>query len=139
MCIRDRGQIHPKVADAWGLSETYVAELDFALLLQARAPEGKYVQLPKYPTVQRDLAVVCDETVTIAQLTTCIRKAGGALLKEVTLFDIYTGSHIPAGKKSTAFSLKLRAEDRTLTDADSDAVMAAILAALKEELGAVIR
>jgi phenylalanyl-tRNA synthetase beta chain len=133
------GQIHPKVADAWGLGETYVAELDFALLLQARAPEGKYVPLPKYPTVQRDLAVVCDEAVTIAQLTTCIRKAGGALLKEVTLFDIYTGSHIPEGKKSTAFSLKLRAEDRTLTDADSDAVMAAILAALKEELGAVIR
>ena len=133
------GQIHPKVAAAWGLGETYTAELDFADLLSVRAAEGVYVPLPKYPTVQRDLAVVCDETVTIAQLTGCIRKAGGALLKDVTLFDIYTGSHIPEGKKSTSFALKLRADDRTLTDADSDAVMAAVLAALKDELGAVIR
>ena len=127
------------MAAAWGLGETYTAELDFADLLSVRAAEGVYVPLPKYPTVQRDLAVVCDETVTIAQLTGCIRKAGGALLKDVTLFDIYTGSHIPEGKKSTAFALKLRADDRTLTDADSDAVMAAVLAALKDELGAVIR
>ena len=133
------GQLHPKVAAAWGLGETYVAELDFAALLETRSAEGTYVPLPKYPTVQRDLAVVCDADVTIAQLVACIRKAGGALLKDVTLFDIYTGSHIPEGKKSTAFSLKLRADDRTLTDADSDGVMARVLEALKDELGAQLR
>jgi phenylalanyl-tRNA synthetase beta chain len=69
----------------------------------------------------------------------CIKRGGGALLREAELFDIYTGSQVPEGKKSVAFSLKLRSDEATLTDADADAATKKILALLEKELGAVIR
>ncbi len=133
------GQVHPLVAGAYDLDDTYVAEIDLAVLLSVRAPEKKYVPLPRFPAISRDIAVVCDSAVPVAVLAECIKRGGGALLKEVTLFDIYTGSPIPEGKKSTAFSLVLRSDDQTLTDEHADEVTENILALLKEELGAVIR
>ncbi|MGE4485581.1 MAG: phenylalanine--tRNA ligase subunit beta [Oscillospiraceae bacterium] len=133
------GQVHPKVADNYGLDETYAAELDLADALAFRAPERTYTPLPKFPSITRDIAVVCGADITIAALTDCIRRAGGNLLKDVKLFDIYTGSHIEPGKKSTAFSMKLRSDDKTLTDEDADGVVAGVLEKLKDELGAVIR
>ena len=133
------GQIHPEVAKNYDLGETYTAELDFTALLGVRAPEGKYVPLPRFPSVTRDLALVCDKTVPVAALTDVIRRGGGALLRSVELFDVYTGSQVPEGKKSAAFSLALRADDATLTDADADAVMKKVLTLLESELGAVIR
>jgi len=69
----------------------------------------------------------------------CIRRSAKGLLKEVTLFDIYTGTGIPEGKKSVAFNLTLRADDRSLTAEEADADTKAILAALESELGAVLR
>lgn len=75
----------------------------------------------------------------MAELETCIRKAGGKLLRQVKLFDIYRGKGVPEGKKSVAFSLTLRADDRTLTDADSDGVISAVLQKLEETLGAKLR
>jgi phenylalanyl-tRNA synthetase beta chain len=137
--IGTMGQIHPVVAAAYNLGETYTAELDFQILLTCRAAETSYIPLPRFPAVTRDIAVVCDTAVTIAQLTDCIKRGGGTLLREVTLFDIYTGAPIPAGKKSTAFSLKLRADDQTLTDEHADETTKNILALLEQELGAVIR
>ena len=95
--------------------------------------------LPKYPAVTRDIAVVCDEAVTVAALSDCIRAAGGKLLRSVELFDIYRGKGIASGSKSAAFRLTLRADDRTLTDADSDGVVSAVLAALEKELNAKLR
>jgi phenylalanyl-tRNA synthetase beta chain len=86
----------------------------------AAAPEARYVPLPRFPAISRDIAVVCDIAVTVAALTDCIRRGGGSLLREVTLFDIYTGAQVPEGKKSAAFSLRLRADNATLTDADAD-------------------
>jgi phenylalanyl-tRNA synthetase beta chain len=133
------GQIHPAVAKNYDIGETYAAELDFFKLLELRAPEAKYVPLPKFPSVTRDIALVCDKAVTVAELESCIRRGGGAPLREVALFDIYTGSQVPEGKKSVAFSLKFRSDETTLTDADADAATKKILALLEKELGAVIR
>ena len=83
--------------------------------------------------------MVCDKAIPAADLTACIKKHGGKLLQEAKLFDVYTGHHIPEGKKSMAFSLVLRAEDKTMTDAEADAVMKSVLAGLEKDLGAVIR
>ena len=98
-----------------------------------------YTPLPKYPSVSRDLALVCAEEITVAQVEDVIAKAAGKLLRNIRLFDIYRGTGVPEGKKSMAFSLELRADDRTLTDSDSEAVVAKILNALKENLDAVLR
>ena len=134
------GQVHPLVAKNYGIdAEIYAAELDFTALSGLIAPAATYVPLPKYPSVSRDIAVVCGEEVTVAELEDCISKAGGKLLRDVRLFDIYRGKGIDAGKKSVAFSLLLRADDRTLTDADSDDVISAVLAALEKELDAHLR
>ena len=132
--------MHPLVAKNYGIdADIYAAELNFTALSNLLAPASTYVPLPKYPAVSRDIAVVCDEALTVAELTACIQKAGGKLLREVQLFDIYRGKGIEDGKKSTAFSLTLRADDRTLTDADSDSVITAVLKALETELGAKLR
>lgn len=134
------GQIHPLVARSYGIDgEIFAAELNFTALLSLQLPEKTYTPLPKYPAVTRDIAVVCDEAVTVAALSDCIRTAGGKLLRSVDLFDIYRGKGIASGSKSAAFRLTLRADDRTLTDADSDGVVSAVLAALEKELNAKLR
>ena len=134
------GQIHPLVARSYGIDgEIFAAELNFTALLTLQLPEKTYTPLPKYPAVTRDIAVVCDEAVTVAALSDCIRAAGGKLLRSVELFDIYRGKGIASGSKSAAFRLTLRADDRTLTDSDSDGVVSAVLAALEKELNAKLR
>ena len=134
------GQIHPLVAEGYGISgEVYVAELDFTGLQSALAPERVFHSLPKFPTVSRDLALVCDEAMTVGMLEACIKKAGGKLLRSIQLFDIYRGPGIAPGKKSIAFSLELRADDRTLTDEDTTGVMNAVLEKLKNDLGVSLR
>lgn len=134
------GQIHPLVAEGYGISgEVYVAELDFTGLQSALAPERVFHSLPKFPTVSRDLALVCDEAMTVGMLEACIKKAGGKLLRSIQLFDIYRGPGIAPGKKSVAFSLELRADDRTLTDEDTTGVTNAVLKKLKNDLGVTLR
>lgn len=134
------GQIHPLVAEGYGISgEVYVAELDFTGLQSALAPERVFHSLPKFPTVSRDLALVCDEAMTVGMLEACIKKAGGKLLRSIQLFDIYCGPGIAPGKKSVAFSLELRADDRTLTDEDTTGVTNAVLEKLKNDLGVTLR
>ena len=134
------GQIHPLVAANYGMdAEVYCAEINFEKLFALQLPEPTYTPLPKYPAVTRDIAVVCDETVTVGQAQDVITKAGGKLLRNVRLFDIYRGANLGEGKKSLAFSLTLRADDRTLTDDDSEGTIGKILAALKDSLGAILR
>lgn len=134
------GQIHPLVAEGYGISgEVYVAELDFTGLQSALAPERVFHSLPKFPTVSRDLALVCDEAMTVGMLEACIKKAGGKLLRSIQLFDIYRGPGIAPCKKSVAFSLELRADDRTLTDEDTTGVTNAVLEKLKNDLGVTLR
>lgn len=134
------GQVHPLVAKNYGIdSEIYAAELEFSALSTLLAPAATYTPLPKYPAVSRDIAVVCDKALTAAELEDCICSAGGALLRDVRLFDIYCGKGIDDDKKSMAFSLVLRADDRTLTDADSDGVIASVLSALEKKFNAKLR
>ena len=139
-CIGIFGQIHPLVARSYGVDgELYCAELSFDELLNARGADPEYVPLPKFPAVTRDIAVVCDSTVTVGQLEDCINRGAKGLLKEVELFDIYTGSPIPEGKKSVAFNLTLRSDDRSLTAAEADEDVKSVLELLEKELGAVLR
>ena len=134
------GQIHPLVAANYGMdAEVYCAEIDFDKLFALQLPEPTYTPLPKYPAVTRDIAIVCDEATTVGQAQDVITKAGGKLLRSVRLFDIYRGANLGDGKKSLAFSLTLRADDRTLTDDDSEGTISKILAALKDSLGAALR
>ena len=134
------GQIHPLVAKNYGIDvDVYCAEIDFTKLFDLRLPDVTYTPLPKYPTVSRDLSLVCDESITVAQAEDVITAAAGKLLRSVKLFDIYRGTGVPEGKKSMAFSLELRADDRTLTDADSEGVVSMVLADLSEKLGAILR
>ena len=98
-----------------------------------------YHPLPKFPAVTRDIAVVCDKAVTVGALEDCIRRGAKGLLKDVALFDIYTGTGIPDGKKSVAFSLTLRSDDRNLTAEEADEDVQSILELLKSELDAVLR
>ncbi|MBQ2785513.1 MAG: phenylalanine--tRNA ligase subunit beta [Oscillospiraceae bacterium] len=134
------GQVHPLVAANYGIdAEVYCVEIDFTKLFTLRLPDPTYVPLPKYQASNRDLSFVCDEAVTVAQAEEVITAAAGKLLRGVKLFDIYRGTGVPEGKKSMAFSLELRADDRTLTDSDTEGVTTKVLAALKEKLDAVLR
>ena len=134
------GQIHPLVAQNYDLDcEVYCAEISFTKVLELLLPDVTYTPLPKYPSVTRDLSFVCQESVTVGQAEAVISAAGGKLLRNVKLFDIYRGANIGEGKKSLAFSLELRADDRTLTDTDSESVMSKVLDALQEKCGAILR
>ena len=134
------GQVHPLVTANYGIdADVYCVEIDFTKLFTLRLPDPTYVPLPKYQASSRDLSFVCDEAVTVAQAEEVITAAAGKLLRGVKLFDIYRGTGVPEGKKSMAFSLELRADDRTLTDADTEGVTTKVLAALKEKLDAVLR
>ena len=134
------GQVHPLVCKNYGIdAEVYCVEIDFSKLFQLRLPDPTYTPLPKYPSVTRDLSIVCDEAITVAQTEDVITAAAGKLLRSVRLFDIYRGVGVPEGKKSMAFSLELRADDRTLTDQDSENVMNKVLNALKDKLNAILR
>ena len=134
------GQIHPLVARNFGLDgEIYCAELNFSEMLNHLLPAPTYGPLHRYPAVSPDLALVRRDAVTVAQAEKVISEAAGKLLRDVQLFDIYRGVGVPTGKKSMAFSLELRAADRTLTDADSEGVTRKVLTALEEKLGAALR
>ena len=134
------GQIHPLVAQNYGVDvELYCAELSFDALFAAMGAAPIYKPLPKFPSVTRDIAVVCGEDITVGALENAIRKGAKGLLKEVKLFDIYRGKGVEDGKKSVAFNLVLRSDDRSLTSEEADADVKSILEALEKECGAVLR
>ena len=134
------GQIHPLVAATYGVdAEIYAAELRFDALYSVRGGIPVYRPLPKFPAVTRDIAVVCAESVTVGALEDCIRRGAKGLLKKVELFDIYRGIGVAPGSKSVAFSLTLRADDRSLTGEEADEDVKSILALLEAELGAKLR
>lgn len=134
------GQIHPLTALNYGVdAEFFCAELSFDALFASRGEDPTYVPLPRFPAVTRDIALVCDKEIPVAELRGCIMANGGEYLTGCTLFDIYTGSHIAEGKKSVAFSLTMRAKDQTLTDDHAEETVKKVLAALESQLGAAIR
>ena len=134
------GQIHPAVAENYGVdAEFYCAELSFEALYAVKGGLPVYQPLPKFPSVTRDIAVVCDATIPVGDLNDCIMAAGGKYLKGCALFDVYQGSHIAEGKKSVAFSLTMRSDEQTLTDEHAEETIKNVLTALEKEYNAVMR
>ena len=122
------GELHPAVAAKADLNRrVYVAEVYLNRLLQIKKSLVIYSPLPKFPAVNRDLALLCDAAVPVGELMQTIRTAGGKLLESVSLFDIYEGEQIPTGKKSVAFNLTLRSKEETLTDEAIDACVSKIV------------
>ncbi|GGE51709.1 phenylalanine--tRNA ligase beta subunit [Pullulanibacillus camelliae] len=133
------GQLHPNLQSQLDLKETYVFELDIEQVLHAENETLRYIALPRYPAISRDIALVVDEQVASGELIKVIKENGAPLLKEVKLFDIYQGESLGAGKKSMAYALKYLDPDKTLTDKEVEKVHTKVLTALEAELGAVLR
>lgn len=134
------GQIHPLVAANYGVdAELYYADLKFDALFASRGADPEYQPLPKFPAVTRDIAVLVDKAVTVGAMESSIQAAAKGLLKDVTLFDIYEGAKLPIGKKSVAFNLVLRADDRSLTAQEADDEVNLVLERLKKDFGAMLR
>ena len=126
------GEVHPDVADTYGLGErTYIAVLDLPEILPFASFDRKYEGIAKFPAVTRDISMVMPKTVLVGEVEKIIEKRGGKLLEKYNLFDIYEGSQIKAGFKSVAYTLTFRAKDRTLEDADVSAAMKKILNGLQ--------
>ena len=134
------GQIHPLVAANYGVdAELYYADLKFDALFVSRGADPEYQPLPKFPAVTRDIAVLVDKAVTVGAMESSIQAAAKGLLKDVTLFDIYEGAKLPTGKKSVAFNLVLRADDRSLTAQEADDEVNLVLERLKKDFDAMLR
>lgn len=116
-----------------------VADLDLELLFSKVDERHTVGAVPGFPPVKEDIAVIVDENVPGARVQSVIEAAGGELLVDVTLFDLYRGEQIGAGKKSLAYRLTYQAPDRTLTDAEAAKVRERIVKRLKEEVGAGLR
>ncbi|MGE7918517.1 phenylalanine--tRNA ligase subunit beta [Viridibacillus sp. NPDC093762] len=125
-------QLHPTEQKANGLKETYVMEMNLAAILEASTEALVYVPVPRFPSMSRDIALVVDRSVAAADLETIIRQAGGTLLKDVRVFDLYEGDKMEEGKKSVAFSLQYFEPERTLTDEEVVAAHEEVLKALAE-------
>jgi phenylalanyl-tRNA synthetase beta chain len=135
------GEMHPRVAETYGLGGRTVlaAEFDLEAILKAVPARYAYTPVPRFPPALRDIAVIVDEAVTADRLLSEIRTAGGWLLRDIRLFDVYRGESIPAGTKSLAYALTYQADDRTLTDKEVDKAHKKIEDRLKHVLKAQIR
>ena len=140
-CLGTLGQIHPRVMRNYGVdaAEVFCAQISFEALFRLQGGTPVFHPLPRFPAVTRDIAVTCDLTIPVGDMEEVIRERGGEYLEDVSVFDVYTGSHIIQGKKSVAFSLTMRAEDQTLTDDHAEQIVGAVLKGLKEKFGAEIR
>ena len=133
------GEIHPEVADAYGIGErAYVAVIDMPEILPYATFDRKYTGIAKYPAVTRDISMVVPKKILVGQIEEVIEKNGGANLESYKLFDLYEGAQIKAGFKSVAYSIVFRAKDKTLEEAEITAAMNKILKGL-EDLGIELR
>lgn len=146
ICLGDRilgviGEVHPKVRQAYDLPAQPVVMADLALdpLLPAFQQAVRLRKFSEYPPVKEDIALIVDEAIPAAQVEALIRQAGGELLVDVHLFDLYRGKPIPPGKKSLAFALTYQSPTKTLTDADTARLRQRIVSRLEREIGAVLR
>jgi phenylalanyl-tRNA synthetase beta chain len=134
------GELHPDRAVAHNLPRpAYVAEVDLEALLSSIVSVGAYVGLPRYPSVDRDVAAVVPHDVPAARAEAAIRDAAGPLLEAAELFDVYTGPPVPAGYRNLAYRLRLRAPDRTLTAEEAEEILRRVRIALQERVGAHLR
>lgn len=134
------GELHPEAAENFGIKQkVYLFEMDVETLMKYTAKNFHFESLPKYPAIARDLAMLVDEDVAAADIERVIAKHGGKHFTGVTLFDVYTGKQVAAGKKSLAFNLTFQSKDRTLKDEEADAAFQQILAAVEQQFHAELR
>jgi phenylalanyl-tRNA synthetase beta chain len=132
------GELHPRVAKDFDVPRGVLAfELSVEALVRHGAPVPRYHPIPSLPAVLRDLAVVVADAVTAEAVLSAVREE--PLVDEATLFDVYRGAPIPAGKKNLAMAIRYRAPDRTLTDAEAEAAHQRIVDRLASRLGAELR
>ncbi len=134
------GEIHPSVSRGYGLeTPVYIGELDFENIYLNMKRDVKFKELPKYPAVTRDIAMLVDKAVPVADIEAVIEKASGKTLESLMLFDVYEGKQIPEGKKSVAYSAVYRASDRSLTGEEIQKVFDKTVRHLEGQLGARLR
>jgi len=134
------GKIHPSVAKNFELPKAvYIAQIDIEPLISNIMSDIKYKIAPKYPIVERDLALVVKDEILVGNLFDCIKTIAGTLCEHIELFDIYKGEQIQEGYKSVALSLRLRAPDRTLTESEIEPLMQQIIKTLKAQFSAELR
>jgi len=132
------GTLHPAISKKLGVEQPiYLFEIKLAAVMQHEIPH--FEEIPKFPSIKRDLAIVVDEGVSAQVVSDCIRRVSTVMLTNLKLFDVYQGKGIDSGRKSLAFSLALQDRDRTLADQDVDVAIDEILSTLNRELGATLR
>lgn len=133
------GELHPAVAERWGIRQSVsVAEINMDLLAERANLVPQAASLSRHPAAWRDIAVVVSNEVPAEELENCIRRAGGYLVDRVTLFDLYEGAQVPEGKRSLAFNISYRRSEATLTDEEINEAQEGIKKALAD-MGAVLR
>lgn len=133
------GQLHPALQIEADLADTYVLEIGLDLIYELADSEIEYKVLPRYPAMQRDIAVVVDQEVAAAKLTGVAWEIAGELLESVRVFDVYTGEKLGAGKKSVALSLVYRHGERTLTDEEVTELHGKVVLQLEQSFAAELR
>jgi len=133
------GKIPPQIAAGYEIDQpVFFFLFDYEALLKNRSKNKHFQDFSRFPAVKRDLSLIFDETVAAETITDALRASGGSLLKSSGFFDLYRGKQLEAGKKSLSITLRLQASDRTLTDAETDAIIDNIVTALKN-LGGLLR
>ncbi|SFC54592.1 phenylalanine--tRNA ligase subunit beta [Clostridium uliginosum] len=134
------GEVHPDVSENYGIDvPCFTAELNLDILYENAETARKYKVLPKFPAVTRDIALLVDDEILVQEIEQTIRKAGGNIVEKVELFDIYKGKQIPDGKKSIAYAIAYRDENKTLTDKEVNKTHDKILRSLEYKIGATLR
>lgn len=134
------GEVHPIVCKNYGIkTKVYYAQINVDKLVRYAKEDKKYVPIPKYPAVERDIAVIVDESVEVGKIEKVIAKKCKKILEKIKLFDIYRSEKLGENKKSIAFALTFRAQDKTLTDEEINGAMDIIISDLSKELNAELR
>ncbi len=137
--IGEIGEIHPTVGNNFDLtSPCYILKLSLDALYNRYNSKIVYTPVPRFPSTTRDLALVADDATTNGEIIDTIKKAAGALCREVSLFDVFRGGSLGEGKKSLAYSLVIRDDDKTITDDVADKIVSDVLLAL-EKIGVILR
>lgn len=135
-CVGFLGEMHPSLEKESGLERVVVFELELTPLFTQMRQTVRAHSIPRFPAIQRDLAVVVVKETSAAAVMSKIRKLGGELLKQVEIFDVYTGKPISEDRKSLAFSLRYQSLERTLTDEEVNSLNSCILEGIMQEFGA---
>ena len=134
------GEVHPEVLSNYGIEKrVYLAEINVTKLTKYSKSNKKYVEVPKFPAVERDIAVIVDEKVEVGQIEKIITKKSKKWLEAVKLFDIYRNEKLGENKKSVAYSLIFRDKNKTLSDEEINTIMKNIIIELEKTLGAKLR